>query len=110
MSIQFERISAHMINERMDRYIFIQTHTGIGNPVVEIYVPERDHIEMITDTGVLLVTDKEKKVLITCFYVHLDKAVAIFQGATNDTITREVRNAIKMNAKRNYMKLQNECG
>lgn len=104
MSLQFEHISAHMINDRMDRYIFIQTHTGMGNIAHEEYVPERDHIEIITDTGVLIVTDNEKRVLITCFYLSMDKAKALYK---DKPIPPKVRNVIKSNMKKNYIKLQN---
>lgn len=106
--MQFEAISKHMLNERMDRYIFIQTHSGIGEPILEVFNKRTQHLEVLTDTGVLIITDKNKKVLITCYYTTIDKVMAMYRSSGEKSIPKAVKTTLERNKAKNYLTLQNK--
>jgi len=95
MDITKLQVSEHIKNDRLDRYVQIQMNTGIGNPVAQFKYQGKWQI--LTDTGVILITDIEMKFLITLYYVNLDKATAIFRANGQMQMPKALYNTIQKN-------------
>ena len=83
MVIDF-KMSAHCSQERTDRLAFIMLNSGLGEIFCE-YQESDALLYRLTTTGVLMIIDPVRKVLVTAYYVNMDKAVAIIHkcGHTN---------------------------
>lgn len=93
-------ISAHMTEERMERYIKIQMNTGIGEPVVELKAWKEGRWLYITDTGVAVIVDEDKTVLITMYYLTIEEAQEYLHANKYNRIRHTILKAIDKNVKR----------
>lgn len=103
MSFTHLKITDHMTEDRMDRYIEIQMNTGLGNPVAEQTTwrdGEKRHM-IVTDTGVAIITDRRRQYLITMYYMSMEQAKNFFYTETKKIMPQVVYDAIKKNIQRN---------
>lgn len=76
-------ISKHASKERLERFLYITLEVGIGKEVARVPV-EREVVEVLTDTGVLLVIGRDDLV-VTAYVASLDKIFAIWRNAYGTT-------------------------
>lgn len=107
MNINKLKISHHFSAEHMERYIYIQMTTGIGEPVLSLYDEQRDHNNHITNTGVFLITNPKDTILISAYYATTDKVFALCQ-ANNQRMPQFLADIIADNKRRGYIKKQKE--
>lgn len=60
--------SVHLLLDRRNRYEYIESHTGFGQPIAKFFDLEHDTVNVITDTGVLMGMNSDETKLITVFY------------------------------------------
>ena len=62
--------TTHLLEDRMDRVVFIATTIGFGEIVEEFYIEDNHgkHYECVTSTGVIIVKDLSKKWLLRCLW------------------------------------------
>lgn len=75
MVIDF-KMSYHCSQERTDRLAFIMLHGGLGEIFCE-YQESDALLYRLTTTGVLMIIDPARKVLVTAYYINMEKAAAI---------------------------------
>ena len=98
-------ITYHISEDRLDRAVFIMTTIGLGNIIFEEpWVDEegKRSWQCITDTGVLLVLDERKEIVITLYIATQSKVSAMYKGNTPGWLLK----VIKKN--RVYAKMQNK--
>lgn len=93
-------ISNHITEERMERYIRIQLNTGIGEPVAELKAWKEGRWLYITDTGVAVVVDEDKTILITMYYLTTQEVVEYLHADKYNYIRPKVLRAVEKNVKR----------
>lgn len=74
-------VTNHVVEDRMERMMFIAKYIGWGEVIFRTYNAERGHMECITDTGVLLVKSVDERVLVTAYPCGIDKMYAIYARA-----------------------------
>lgn len=67
----------HAREDRADRLTYIALTIGFGNIVFERKSGE--FRECITDTGVLMIKNLTKEVLVTAYIIGIDKAVLLYK-------------------------------
>ena len=93
-------ISAHMTEDRMERYIKIQMNTGIGEPVVELKAWKKGRWLYITDTGVAVVVDDDKTILITMYYLTPEEVQEYLHADKYNYIRPKIVKVVESNVKR----------
>ena len=60
--------TTHLIEDRMDRVVFIATKVGFGEIVEEFYIEDNHgkHYECVTSTGVIIIKDLESILFAIC--------------------------------------------
>lgn len=106
MDITKLQVSKHFRNDRLDRYIEIQMNTGLGEPVAQFKY--ENTWQIITNTGVILITDSRMEFLITLYYVNMDKATAIFRRNGQARMPKVVYDAIQKNMAKKLIKHRKE--
>lgn len=107
MELNKLKISRHFLNDHMERYVYIQMATGIGNPVLKLWDSQRKLNNYITDTGVFLVVNPEDTLLITAFYGTIDKVyVLCLQNEVE--FPEALKNILYQNKKVGLLKRQTE--
>lgn len=76
-------ISKHASKERLERFLYITLEVGIGEEVARVPT-ERETVEVLTDTGVLLVIGRDNLV-VTAYVASLNKIFAVWQNAYGTT-------------------------
>lgn len=104
MDITKLQVSQHIKDDRLDRYVEIQMNTGIGEPVAKFRY--EDKWQIITNTGVILITDSHMEFLITLYYVNMNKATAIFRHNGQMQMPKVVYKAIQKNMAKKLIKKQ----
>lgn len=104
MDITKLQVSQHIKEDRLDRYVEIQMNTGIGEPVAKFRY--EDKWQIITNTGVILITDSRMEFLITLYYVNMNKATAIFRHNGQMQMPKVVYEAIQKNMAKKLIKKQ----
>lgn len=104
MDITKLQVSQHIKDDRLDRYVEIQMNTGIGEPVAKFKY--EDKWQIITNTGVILITDSRMEFLITLYYVNMNKATAIFRHNGQMQMPKVVYEAIQKNMAKKLVKRQ----
>ena len=94
--------SRHLMNDRVDRYLFIATRLGFGD-VIHSVKHEEDTIS-ITTTGVILVTGR-KGTLVTLYIATLAQ---IMQHYGEQEIPQALLRQVRYNEKRNFIVLQDQ--
>lgn len=102
MDITKLQVSKHIRDDRLDRYVEIQMNTGLGEPVAKFKY--EDKWQIITNTGVILITDSRMEFLITLYYVNIDKATAIFRRNGQTRMPQVVYEAIQKNMAKKLIK------
>lgn len=106
MDITKLQVSKHFRDDRLDRYIEIQMNTGLGEPVAQFKY--ENTWQIITNTGVILITDSRMEFLITLYYVNMDKATAIFRRNGQARMPKVVYDAIQKNMAKKLIKHRKE--
>lgn len=106
MDITKLQVSKHFRDDRLDRYIEIQMNTGLGEPVAQFKY--ENTWQIITNTGVILITDSRMEFLITLYYVNMDKATAIFKRNGQARMPKVVYDAIQKNMAKKLIKHRKE--
>lgn len=97
-------LTVHAEEDRMERIAFIATTAEFGEVRFTKTVQEQGRVTRLelTSTGVLIVTNPEKKALVTMFLATIDQAIWVSEGQ----LSQEVRQAVKRNSKRGWIKQQ----
>ena len=93
-------ISSHITEERMERYIKIQLNTGIGEPVAELKAWKEGRWLYITDTGVAVIVNEDKTVLITMYYLTMEEVQEYLHADKYNCIRPKIMKAVESNTKR----------
>lgn len=89
--------SAHLLHERMDRLTNIAESIGFGSPIY--FAPHEkldDRSVIITDTGVVLIVQPVKKVIITMYVGQMEKIFAVTKGALSKAQYNSIKKTIKI--------------
>lgn len=97
-----EKYTKHFIDDRADRATYILLTTGLGNDVMTVTKAEEKAKYTVTDEGVLIIRSTRTQKIITIYYLEKHQFNKIF--ATDCPLC--VRNAIKRNEHRGYIKKQ----
>lgn len=91
----------HLTEDRMDRVVFIATTIGFGEIVEEFYIEDNHgkHYECVTSTGVIIIKDLSKKVVITMFVGRMAQIKRLYG---DKEIPRNLKAIIKRNEKRGW--------
>ena len=89
----------HLIDDRMDRVVFIATTIGFGEVVEEFYVNDNhgQHYECVTSTGVIIVKGLDRKTVVTMYVAHHNQVKRLYKD-------REIPRGLKVVVKRNEKK------
>lgn len=87
--------SAHVIHDRMDRVTTIAESIGFGKPIYFAAHTKTatDRSVIITDSGVVFITNPIKKVIVTLYVGQFEQ----IYGVTHGSLSRNQYNAIKKN-------------
>ena len=91
----------HLTEDRMDRVVFIATTVGFGETVEEFFIEDNHgkHYECVTSTGVIIIKDLSKKVVITMFVGRMAQIKRLYG---DKEIPRNLKAIIKRNEKRGW--------
>lgn len=97
-------LTVHAEEDRMERIAFIATTAEFGEVRFVKMVEDRGRLTKLelTSTGVLIVTNPEKKALVTMFLATIDQATWVSEGQ----LSQEIKRAVRRNAKRGWIKQQ----
>jgi hypothetical protein len=98
-------ITYHISEDRIDRAYYIMETIGIGEIIKEQRCfDEKGRIswQCLTNTGVLLVLDEKKEILITLYIASQPKVSAMYEGKTPSWVFKIVRK------NRKYAEMQNK--
>lgn len=87
----------HARVERQARIQYIMENIGIGETVATKEKPREGKKELLTDTGIILVTNTAETILITMFIASIDKAYALYINDKKEPLPRDLRNTIVHN-------------
>jgi hypothetical protein len=74
------KMTQHAQKDRYARMMGIISERGIGEVLYERYNPERDHFHILTDTGIVIIADSRKKIIITAYHANFKQAKWIANG------------------------------
>ena len=98
-------ITYHISEDRLDRACYIMQTIGIGEIIKECKCVDekgRTSWQCLTNTGVLLVLDEHKKMIVTLYIASQPKVSAMYEGKTPSWVI----NMVKKNRK--YAEEQNK--
>ena len=93
------QMTSHVIDDRLDRLTYIAMNVGFGNVILERIHEDSKKRDCFTDTGVLLIKDAYKEVLITAYIPDIDKETAIYRNCGYTTTPQEIVRLVKKNRK-----------
>ena len=94
----------HLLEDRMDRVVFIATTIGFGEVVDEFIVEDKkrgQRCECVTSTGVIIVKGMDRKTVITMFIGTVKQLAWLYHGERN--IPLSVLKVAKRNEKKRLM-------
>lgn len=97
--------TCHISEDRLDRATFIMTTIGIGEVIKEVkQIDEKGRVswQCLTNTGVLLVLDEKKEIVITLYIASQPKVSALYEGKTPNWVFNMVRK------NKQYAEMQNK--
>jgi len=97
------KMTHHTKVERKDRVDYILDTVGLGEPMVDSFVEERNHWERLTTTGVLIVLDPSKKIVVTLYVPTVSKAVAVYCSGTHRSRVPENKMKLFRYNERNFL-------
>ena len=86
--------SKHISYERSDRITYILLNLGLGNIIKEQRCVEADgkvSWQCFTDTGVIIVYNEARTMIITAYVAQLPKVNAMYKGKTPSWVFRMVQ-------------------
>lgn len=86
--------SYHISEDRLNRYCFIQETVGLGNIIKEVrQVDDKGRVgwQCLTDTGVLMVFNENKTMVVTLYIATQPKVSAMYEGKTPSWVFKMVR-------------------
>ena len=91
----------HLTEDRMDRVVFIATTIGFGEIMEEFYIEDNHgkHYECVTSTGVIIIKDLSKKVIITMFVGRMAQIKRLYGDKESP---RNLKAIIKRNEKKGW--------
>ena len=94
----------HLTEDRMDRVVFIATTIGFGEIVEEFYIEDNHgkHYECVTSTGVIIIKDLSKKVIITMFVGRMAQVKRLYG---NREIPKNLKAVVKRNEKKKFYEI-----
>ena len=98
-------ITYHISEDRLDRACYIMETVGIGEVIKEqkcVDEKGRTSWQCLTNTGVLLVFDEKKEIVITLYIASQPKVSAMYEGKTPSWVFNIVRK------NRKYAEMQNK--
>jgi len=99
MKIKMNQLTYHAKEERRDRREIVK-QVGIGKPIAQIkkFSDGREKIEMLTNTGLIVVMGDDNKI-ITLYLASTAKAAAVYKSAhgANAMIPVQIFEQIKIN-------------
>lgn len=101
-------ITYHISEDRLDRACYIMQTVGIGEIIKEqkcIDDKGRASWQCLTNTGVLLVLDEYKKMVITLYIASQPKVSAMYEGKTPSWVINMVRKNRKYAEEQNKVKM-----
>lgn len=76
-----KNVSTHVTIDRWERITYIVDNLGFGNVVITCpSSSNRNNIEELTDTGVIIVRSRKTNDVITAFIASIDKVIAIYRN------------------------------
>ena len=99
MKIKMNQLTYHAKEERRDRREIVK-QVGIGKPIAQIkkFSDGREKIEMLTNTGLIVVMGDDNKI-ITLYLASTAKAAAVYKSAhgANAMMPVQIFEQIKIN-------------
>lgn len=94
----------HLTEDRMDRVVFIATTIGFGEIVEEFYIEDNHgkHYECVTSTGVIIIKDLSKKVIITMFVGRMAQVKRLYGDRE---IPKNLKAIVKRNEKKKFYEI-----
>lgn len=88
----------------MDRVVFIATTIGFGEIVEEFYIKDNHgkHYECVTSTGVIIIKDLSKKVIITMFVGRMAQVKRLYGDRE---IPKNLKAVVKRNEKKKFYEI-----
>lgn len=90
-------LSYHARNERADRLTAILVNIGLGEPVLTLWDERKQHKNVITSTGILLVQSPDGKTLVTAFVPTINKIHALCVHNSIPKVPRQIKIAVERN-------------
>jgi len=87
-------ITYHISEDRLDRAVYIMQTIGIGNIIKEVHATDekgRTSWQCLTDTGVILVLNEQKTIVITLYIASQPKVSALYEGKTPSWVIHMVK-------------------
>lgn len=97
-------ITYHISEDRLDRACYIMETVGIGEVIKEqkcVDTLGRTSWQCLTNTGVLLVFDEKKEIVITLYIASQPKVSAMYEGKTPSWVLKMVKK------NKHYAEMQN---
>lgn len=101
-------ITYHISEDRIDRAYYIMETIGIGEIIKEQRCVDgkgRVSWQCLTNTGVLLVLDEKKEILITLYIASQPKVSAMYEGKTPSWVFKIVRKNRKYAEQQNKVRV-----
>lgn len=106
-----KNITQHMSLDRSDRAIYILSTIGMGDHIIKEQrcVDDKGRVswQCLTNTGVLLVMDERKEIIITMYIASQPKVSAMYEGKTPSWVFNIVRKNRKHAEMQNKVRYEN---
>lgn len=76
--MKINTLTTHVLRDRIDRYMNIKQFFGIGEPYLTVH-EDNSVTKILTNTGIILIMNKNKTVLITCYVATKSQAIRIYR-------------------------------
>lgn len=87
----------HASVERIDRIVDCIVRYGLGEVVLEVYSGEVQKLFRLTDTGMLLVFDRDGNTLISGYMCNIEKCIVLYKLA-GQTMPPYIRKTVIRNS------------
>lgn len=91
------KMSKHVINDRMDRLLYIAQYVGWGETLLEVNLEEKNHRYCLTSTGVIIVKSCTEEFMITAFVGNIEKVAMMYHKAGFDGVPNRVYQKVMKN-------------
>ncbi len=94
----------HLVEDRMDRVVFIATTIGFGEIVEEFFVEDNHgkHYECVTSTGVIIIKGLDRKTVITMFIGRMAQVKRLYG---DKEMPRNLKAVVKRNEKKKFYEI-----